>query len=223
MFCNKCGKQLLEGSAFCLKCGAPVVNEAEATVAEDTDPAPKSNEDGIMPGSKDEGGVKTKRSTVIMAALIVIIVLFIAVTAYRKVKGLDINARSVTISGLYNPSLGIGLRLGMSKSVVDQKLGIPQPSGDSYLYKDTYLYVSYVNGKLAHMYISWPNDHWITKNGATIGITTDELQQLLGQPDSIQHDDKWWYYYSGNKVTGFEVVRDSVMSIYIYDTTLISE
>ena len=216
MVCNKCGEQLPDGSAFCLKCGAPVVGEAESA-AEDVaivEPAPEDSE------SK---GPKSKLPIVIVTALIIFSVIFISVSANRKNQGLDINAESVAINELYNPSLGIGLRLGMTKNVVDQKLGTPQSSGDDYLYKDTYLYVSYSGGKLAHMYISWPNERWVTKNGATMGIAADELQQLLGQPDSIEHDGKWWYYFSGNKVTGFEVVRDSVISIYIYDRTLVTE
>lgn len=227
MFCNKCGKQLPEGSAFCPKCGAPVVNEPEedtAEVATIAEPTPENNDARpTSEGSKDED-TKSRLPVIIVAVLIVFAVIFIAISANRKNQGLDINAESVAITELYNPSLGIGLRLGMTKTVVDQKLGAPQPSGDDYLYKDTYLYVSYVGGKLAHMYISWPNDRWVTKKGAAMGITADELQRLLGQPNSIQHDGKWWYYYSsGNKVTGFEIIRDSVMSIYIYDATLISE
>lgn len=226
MFCNKCGKELPDGSAFCPKCGAPVVDEAEgpAEAAGIAEPVPENSETGSASEDSEGASIKSRLPVIIVAALIVFAVIFIAVSANRKNQGLDINAESVAIAELYNQSLGVGLRLGMTKTVVDQKLGAPQPSGDDYLYKDTYLYVSYVDGKLAHMYISWPNDRWVTKNEVNIGITSDELQQLLGQPNSIQHDGKWWYYYSsGNKVTGFEVIRDSVMSIYIYDATLITE
>ena len=216
MFCNKCGEQLPEGSAFCLKCGAAVEAEAESAPENTTTAEP-------TPENSESTGTKNKLPIIIVAAIIIFSVVFVAVSANRKNQGLDINAESVAINELYNPSLGIGLRLGMNKSYVDKQLGAPQSSGDDYLYKDTYLYVSYSSGKLAHMYISWPNERWITKNGAAIGITADELQQLLGQPDSIEHNGKWWYYFSGNRVTGFEIIRDSVSSIYIYDQTLVTE
>lgn len=215
MFCNKCGEQLPEGSSFCPRCGAPIAAEQTCpTPAESTETPPSAEENKAVP---------PKSKTPIIIAIAVIIIAFITILSYRQHQGLNITADTVTLTQLYNPSLGIGLQLGMDKSYVDKHLGAPQSSGDDYLYKDTYLYVSYANGKLAHMYISWPNERWITKNGATIGITADELQQLLGKPNSIQHDDKWWYYFSGNKVAGFEIIRDSVMSIYIYDQTLVTE
>lgn len=216
MICNKCGEQIPDGSVFCLRCGAPVEGEAER--------APE-NATIIEPISEDSEGESTKSKfpIIIVAVLIIFSAVFIAVSANRKNQGLDINAESVAINELYNPSLGIGLRLGMTKTVVDQKLGEPQLAFGEYLYKDTYLYATYSGGKLASMLITWPNERWVTKNGAMMGITADELQQLLGQPNSIEHDDKWWYYVYGNKVTGFEIVRDSVMSIYIYDQTLVTE
>lgn len=217
MFCNKCGKELPEGSAFCLKCGAPVVDTAEVAAESATITEPASKDTKVK-------NAKNKLPEIILAALVVFTVIFISVSASRISQGLDITANSVAVDELYNPSLGIGLRLGMTKDVIDQKLGTPDPSGGDYRYTDTYLYVSYVDGKLAHMYISWPNDRWITKNGVTMGITADELRQLLGEPDSIEHDDKWWYYHSsGSKVTGFEIIRGSVASIYIYDASLVAE
>lgn len=225
MFCNKCGKELPEGSAFCLKCGASVVDEAEDTVetAAIAEPAPENNETESASEDNAGEGTKSRLPVIIVATLIVFVVIFIAVSANRKNQGLDINAESVAINELYNPSLGIGLRLGMTKTAVDQKLGEPQLAFGEYLYRDTYLYATYSGGKLVSMFITWPNERWVTKNGATTGITADELQELLGKPNSIEHDDKWWYYVYGNKVTGFEIVRDSVVSIYIYDSTLIAE
>lgn len=213
MFCNKCGAQLPEESAFCPKCGAPV-----AVVPEGPDEIPVSE-----PEAGEVVGAKSKLPAILMAAVVVFVVIFVAVSINRKIQGLDITAKNVNFCELYNPSLGVGLRLEMKKDVVDRKLGTPDSLGDSYRYTDTYLYGSYAEGKLAHMYISYPNDRWITKNGVTIGTTTDELRQLLGQPNSIEHDDQWWYYIFGSKVTGFEINRDFVMSIYIYDRALVNE
>lgn len=216
MFCNKCGAELPEGSSFCLKCGAPVVHETEGTaeIPVITEPTQKNDK---------AKGLKYKLPEIILVALIVFTVILIIVSIVRTSQGSDINAGSVAITELYNPSLGVGLRLGMSKSVVDQKLGEPQLINGEYFYNDTQLYVKYSDGKLSSMNITWSNDQWITKSGVSVETTVDELRQLLGEPDSIEHDDKWWYYVSGNIVTGFRVSSNSIMSIYIYDETLIGE
>lgn len=205
MFCNKCGAQLPEESAFCPKCGAPVtaVPEEAAAIAK------SESEDN------EAVDVERKSRAIFVYAAIVFAVIVVVVFSYRQSLGLGVHTCE-----LYNPSLGVDFRLGMKKTTVDQKLGTPDPIGDSYRYTDAYLYASYVNGKLAHMYISYPNDRWTTKNGVTIGTTTDELRQLLGKPNSIEHDDKWWYYAYGSKIAGFEIIKDSVMSIYIYDRAL---
>lgn len=213
MFCNKCGARLPEESAFCPKCGAPVATAPEDTITA-TDPAPEDSKDV---------GTKIKVPVIIVAAVIIFAGIFIAVSINRKSQGLDITAGNVNACELYNPSLGVGIRLDMKKTIVDQKLGTPVPVGVDYRYTDTYLDASYIGGKLAAMYITYPNDRWLTMDGITIGTTTEELQQLLGQPDSIEHDDKWWCYAYGTKVTGFEINRDFVMSIIIYDRAWINE
>lgn len=211
MFCNKCGAQLPEESAFCPKCGAPVVVAPENSTSI-TPPAPEVSK---------AVGAKSKVPFIITVAVIVFTAILVNAAMGQNGQGHDITANNVDICELYNPSLGVGFRLGMKKTVVDQKLGTPVPVGEDYRYTDTYLYGSYVGGKLAHMYISYPNDRWITKGGITIGTNTEELQQLLGQPDSIEADGKWWYYANGAKVTGFEINHDFVMSVYIYDRALI--
>lgn len=127
---------------------------------------------------------------------------------------------NLDILELYNPSLGVTLQLGMEKTVVDQKLGTPVPDKDNYEYTDTGLHATYADGKLSSMIIGHPNDQWITKNGVTIGTTTDELQQLLGQPDSIYGDGTVWNYDNGSKFTTFLIDKDLVLSISIADADL---
>lgn len=210
MFCNKCGAKLPEESAFCPKCGAPVAATPEDIVT--TTVSVSENSEVV--------GTKSKIPVSIVATVIVLAVIIISVSMYRKSQGLDITAGNVNACELYNPSLGVGLRLEMKKDLVDQKLGTPDPSGDEYLYADTYLYGEYVDGKLAVMYITYPNERWITKNGVTIGTTADELRQLLGQPNSTSEDGRYWFYTFGSKATMFEINRDFVMSIYIADRAL---
>lgn len=129
------------------------------------------------------------------------------------------DASNLDILELYNPSLDVTLQLGMEKTVVDQKLGTPVSVGADYDYTDAGLYVSYADGKLSSMLITYPNNRWITKNGVTIGTTADELQQLLGEPDFIE--DEFWTYMNELKFTMFEIDKDLVSSISIADAALI--
>ena len=162
---------------------------------------------------------KKKGLTPPMFAGIVILAIVIVFALVYLVSHPKITAESVAISQLFNTDLGIGLRLNTSKSKVDQLLGNPEPYGDSYLYSDTYLYVNYKNGKLISMFIEYPNDRWMTAKNTTVGISSDDLINRFGEPTSIEHDDKWWYYTTGYITTGLEINQYSqdVMSIFIYD------
>lgn len=217
MYCNKCGKEIPNDSHFCPSCGAKIMQED--SVAQNLNDIPTQ-----VVAEQTATVSKKKGLTPPMFAGIVILAIVIAFAFVYLVSHPKITAESVAISQLYNTDLGIGLRLNTSKSKVDQLLGNPEPYGDSYLYSDTYLYANYKNGKLISMFIEYPNDRWITAKNTAVGISSDDLITRFGEPTSIEHDDKWWYYTTGYITTGFEINQYSqdVMSIFIYDQREVS-
>ncbi len=217
MYCNKCGKEMPNDSHFCPSCGAK--NVQEDSVTQNLNDIPTQ-----VVADRTTTIFKKKGLTPPMLAGIVILATVIAFALVYLVSHPKITAESVTISQLYNTDLGVGLRLNTPKSKVDQLLGKPESYGDSYLYSDTYLYANYKNGKLISMYIEYPNDRWITAKNTAVETTTDDLINRFGEPTSIEHDDKWWYYTTGYTITGFEINQYSqdVMSIFIYDQREVS-
>lgn len=206
MICQNCGNEIPEESAFCLNCGAAIQSPS---CPEDDMAQP----DAVSVNDTPARISKVKWRWIIAAA--VAIVALVAVMAYAD----QVTPHRLTSTQLYNEELGVGLKLGMSKSRVDKLLGEPERVDDAYCYRDTNLYAHYYNGKLAAMYVTFPNQRWHTIGGIVTGTDTDWLVATIGQPASIQHDDTWWYYYRGNQVAGFEINRfgGEIMSIYIYD------
>ena len=71
------------------------------------------------------------------------------------------------------------------------------------------------------MYIEYPNDRWVTENELTIDSPGEDIKSAFGEPQYNPGDDEWWYYITGNTVSGFKVVNERVFSIYIYDSNVI--
>lgn len=204
MICQNCGKDVPEESTFCLNCGAALQT------------ASSSGKDSNASTEPVDAAATTRTIRIkwIVAAIAIIIAL-VALTVYVN----QVTPQRLTSTQLYNQELGVGLKLGMSKSKVDELLGEPERVDEAYCYRDTNLYAHYYNGKLAAMYVTFPNQRWHTVGGIVVGSASDDLAAVIGKPDSIQHDDTWWYYHHSNQVAGFEVSRfgNEIMSIYIYD------
>ncbi len=207
MYCHKCGKQIPDESSFCPSCGVKVV------VAEGY----SSQENSMSSLTQNDTTQIERPSNKRFMLILGIAVLFVLTVAIGMLSNSKITANNVKISQIYNENLGVGLKINMSKNEVDKLLGVPVISGGDFLYTETYVYTQYRNGKLASMYIEYPNDRWITSKGITIDTSTDDLTTLLGDPVSIEQDGKWWYYTSSNIVTGFNVSHEKVIAIYIYD------
>lgn len=74
MFCEKCGKQLPDNSAFCDGCGSPVAAPAAA-------PAPEAAPDAAPEKPKVEFNKKTLTGIAVIAAAIIVIVLAVVLIA----------------------------------------------------------------------------------------------------------------------------------------------
>jgi hypothetical protein len=51
MFCDKCGKEVKEGNAFCTECGAPVEKKPAAAEIQPSPPAPAAQPTPPPPGT----------------------------------------------------------------------------------------------------------------------------------------------------------------------------
>lgn len=225
--CPECEKQISDKAATCPNCGYPL---ADIHNAQDASPdgmeASESTTDDVpldcnlQNSSTSKKSVPGRVSAIIAGVAILLIALFFIVPSMKK-----ITADNVKITQLYNTSLGFGLKLGMSKYSIDTALGAPEMSYGEYLYPDQYLYAQYNNGKLISMYIEYPNDRWITSGGVTSGSDLDLVKESFGEPDGIEHNDEWWYYATGNIVTGVKVFKSTEMvdAIFIYDSNWASK
>lgn len=209
MICPNCEKDIPDESTFCLNCGAEIRGR-DSTTREQTAIA-----DSVTP---EQAPMQSRKFLIGVAVCISVVLLLFGIIQYAN----TVTPHRLTAFQLYNQELGTGLKLGMSKTQVDKLLGTPERVNDGYCYRDTVLYAHYLNGNLASMYITVPNQRWNTIGGITTGYTTDDLVDAIGQPDSIEHDDTWWYYLRGNQVSGFEIsgYSNEIMSIYIYDKNL---
>ena len=218
--CPECGKQISDKAEACPNCGYPLadLHNVKEVSQGDMEASENSADDATMNcnSTNENTPVKSKFSklTAIVSGIAILIVLLVFILPTK------ITAQNVKITQLYNTSLGFGLKLGMSKDSIDKVLGDPEMSYGDYLYPDQYLYAQYNNGKLISMYIEYPNDRWVTSGGVTAGADLDSVKETFGEPDGIEHNDEWWYYATGNIVTGVKVFKSSekVDAIYIYDS-----
>lgn len=208
MNCPNCGKEIPAESAFCLSCGAAIP----------TSSWPEKGEELSEPGAigKPAWPGEIKWAWVIGGAAVVAIIVIFALASYSA----PVTPDRLTSTQLYNKELGVGLKLGMSKSQIDGLLAVPDRVDDAYCYRDTGLYAHYYGGKLAAMYVSYPNQSWHTTGGIVVGSSSDDLTAVIGQPDSVQYNDTWWYYFHGDQVAGFEInsYNNKITSIYIYNS-----
>lgn len=217
MYCNKCGEQIPDGSKYCLRCGYEVLGQDASS--EPTSPEPDKPDDRDVQAQKGCEVAPKKTSKKIGVVVVALLVILVAVLWTRSATGAGITRNNVRLTQLYNTELGRGLKLGVTKANVDSILGLPEVRSEDYLYDSAYLCARYQDGRLVSMYIEYPNDRWITAGGLTVGMSEDELISRLGKPASIEHDDKWWYYISGQTVTGFNVVYGQINAIFIYTQT----
>lgn len=212
--CPECGGQVSTEAAACPHCGYPVEKMQGVEAGKNM---PKEKALVKEPGNLPECGAEKKQISnekkwigVLALACVFVIALIIGGI------GNQITDKTVKKTELYNTELGVGLELGMSKSKVDNLLGDPEESYGGYMY-DSYLYARYQDGKLISMFVEYPNDRWITESGVTIESSIEEVEEYWGEPQSIEHENTWWYYTTGNVVTGLDVANEKVTAIFIYD------
>lgn len=213
--CPECGKEVSTEAVACLNCGYPV---AKILNSESQTNITVNQTDNTESQTNHHSEPKKKTSGVAIAVVAIIAVVGILV---GNTLGNKITYDSVKKTELYNVELGIGLKLGMEKEEVDELLGEPVKEFGNYLYTDSYMYTTFFDGKLASMYIEYPNDRWVTENELTIDSPGEDIKSAFGEPQYNPGDDEWWYYITGNTVSGFKVVNERVFSIYIYDSNVI--
>ena len=232
--CPECGREISDKAVSCPHCGYPLTPAKEtepkevnanggsgSESAQPAEPVKKPterifsdiDEETPPPAEKEEKGFSptVKAVLIIAATIFLIFVVVCSVTASRVTK------ENVGIDGMYNDTLGVGVKIGMKKAKVDKLLGSPDLVYDSYEYPNG-LYIQYKDGKVVAMAISAVDNTWKTKEGITLGCITDDVIKALGEPRSIAHDDKWWYYGSGAVVLGLEVYMKKVVMVYIYNS-----
>lgn len=218
--CPECKAEISDKAISCPNCGFPLSKSQVSDGSLEGIPTSlASDEDSTF---HTDSKSKKKHNWIAIIGVCVVVIMLLG--CFYVLQG-KITADNVQCSQLYNSSLGFGIELGMSKSSIDKVLGQPVMSGSDYLYSGQHLYAKYKDGKLISMYVEYPNDRWITYGGICPGSTFEDVEAKLGEPNSIEHDDLWWYYASrGGAVTGFKkfsnVVTD-VDAIYIYNEYLI--
>lgn len=211
IICPECGRDISDKAVSCPHCGYPLDKPPEShTLASSnvSEPARAS----AAPKSR-----KTAKWLLITAAALAVILLLVYTVRPRPV-----TKSNLDIDGMYNDVLGVGVKLGMSKSSVDEILGTPKLEFEMFSYPNG-LYVSYVDGKVSALSIQYVDDAWKTKGGVTLGMTDKDLAAALGDPNSIEHDNEWWYYFSGNCVLGLRVLSGTIRAVYIYDRTKVGQ
>ena len=182
--CLKCGQMNEETNKFCGNCAAQL---DQNTTIQDVDPelelgSVKDNQsatDTIKPNP-------IRYWKILIAVLVVAIV--IAVAAFRNMSGKKITQKNVDAFSVYNTELGVGVRLGMSKTEIDQLLGEPV-EGDEYEYKDD-LFVTYKDGKAVVFCIGVNNvkANWVVYKSLSKNSTQADSEKSLGIPTGEASD-----------------------------------
>jgi outer membrane protein assembly factor BamE (lipoprotein component of BamABCDE complex) len=215
--CPECNHELFDQTLSCPHCGYPLRQDnslisLSAVITQDayttaTSQATLTKESQTLTNSEYQKNNHSIKWFVIGTVVIVILIaLFAFFSGDNKV-----TKDNVDFDSMYNTELGAGIRLGQSKSEVKEVLGAPSKSYERYG-----IQISYMDGKIASIYIENPNDRWITKNGVKIGSTGDELITLLGKPTSLENSNKLWFYHQDSYTAVFEVTGNQVVSIFIY-------
>lgn len=210
--CPECGHEISDQAISCPNCGMPL----SANVCAPSDNGQELNDNSDAPvfdNPEDrKKGVHKKAlivAGVIIAAAILLIALYVGASN-------QVTAANVGYDSLYYPDLGVGVRIGQSKNKVDKLLGTPVEVYDSFQY-DSYIYITYKDGKVDTMLIDYPNDRWITKAGISIETSADDVINKLGEPRQRIDDGKSWFYQNGNNVLGLYMNADKVSGILIYN------
>lgn len=220
--CPECKKEVSDQALSCPHCGYPLQQGGENDTQPVSEPSPvivqpiETQDSGVISvPSATEQKKNAKIPYIVLGVIMVVLVAIIII----KFSGNKMTASTVDTNGLYNRSLGVGVRLGTTKKDVDKLLGPPEQAYEQYIYPDG-LYISYADGKVDSLTVQYPSNQWVTKKGITIESTTEDLEKLLGTPESIQdYHSEWWYYRKGTGDIGFRIVADKVNMVYIYDNT----
>lgn len=210
--CPECQQEISDQAKSCPHCGYPIDNAIPIVDASEASSAPVSDNE---PSNQSETS-SVKNTTSHKKMLGIALALVVAIGFFIYLNGAKVTASNLNTDAFYSSDLGIGVRLGQSKSQVDKLLGAPIPQYDYYLYEG-YLCVTYENGKVDSLSIEYPNDRWETYGGINIDSTAEDLVQILGEPIQKQDDGEKWFYQRRNHAIGFSVRSNGMNYIYIYD------
>lgn len=216
--CPECKKEISDQAKACPHCGYPIENATPIVDASEASSAPASKDElsnqaeplSVENATSSPKAFSSKKILGIALALAAAIGLFI------YLNGAKVTASNLNTDAFYSSDLGIGVRLGQSKSQVDKLLGAPALQYDSYIYEG-YLSVTYENGKVDTLAIEYPNERWETYGGINIDSTAEDLVRILGEPTQKLENDKKWFYQRKNHAIGFSVRSNGLNYIYIYD------
>lgn len=148
--------------------------------------------------------------------------LIIVATLIYGISVSTVTASNVNTDSIYHPALGVGVKLGQSKSTVDDLLGSPSEGydywGDIFFLYTGGLRITYLNGKVDTLSVEYPNDSWESKNGIKIDMSSEELAKILGEPDLETKIDNIWFYQNGYHIIQFNLYSDRIEKIWIFDT-----
>lgn len=104
MFCTKCGSQVLDGEQFCTNCGEPVGSAAALNQAAPVVPAENA------PDKKSKKNKKSKEplAIILVCALALLIVVFLAVGGYDLVKTKEFRENLASFEGVRTEFAGLG-------------------------------------------------------------------------------------------------------------------
>lgn len=208
--CPECQKEISSLAPACPHCGFPL-----------------SQLEGVGPDSKvdtqEVSSSTSNRETLPRAVFVVIgaVAIIIIATLIYGISVSTVTASNVDTDSFYHSALGVGVRLGQSKSTVDDLLGYPSEGydywGNIYFLYTGGLRITYLNGKVDALSVEYPNDTWESKNGIKIDMSSEEIVKTLGEPDLETKFDTKWFYQNGYHIIQFDLYSDRLEKIWIFD------